>query len=183
MTITKTLDDLSVIFNSLKEVYYFKTKNLGVANITAADMEIPVTEDGVTFKTSEPSVTKIKLTTGRIWTPIASSGDSDISFQVPSVAGEVNNLLMAKKGEDVTMTSTVAGVTFKGNGYNPDEVNISHGGLLLVSEDRGAAIYLPNVDMYASLNIEKDKPAYFDVKVTPLADTTGASMYILFPNA
>ena len=81
-------------------------------------MELPVLSDGVTFDTGAADVSKIKLTTGATWTSIANAGDSDIQFQVPSVAGKINDLLLNKKAETVTMTATIDGETYEGEGYN-----------------------------------------------------------------
>ena len=42
----------------------------------------------------------------------------NIQFQVPSVAGKINDLLLNKKAETVTMTATIDGETYEGEGYN-----------------------------------------------------------------
>ena len=109
--------------------------NSDLATLAAFDMELPVLSDGVTFDTGAADVSKIKLTTGATWTSIANAGDSDIQFQVPSVAGKINDLLLNKKAETVTMTATIDGETYEGEGYNIEPKKVI-GGLFMRSEDR-----------------------------------------------
>ena len=73
------------------------------------------------------------------------AGDSDIQFQVPSVAGKINDLLLNKKAETVTMTATIDGETYEGEGYNIEPKKVI-GGLFMRSEDRQTALFLPNVE-------------------------------------
>ena len=94
ISITTKLEELKVLFNQMKEVYYVSKVNSDLATLAAFDMELPVLSDGVTFDTGAADVSKIKLTTGATWTSIANAGDSDIQFQVPSVAGKINDLLL-----------------------------------------------------------------------------------------
>ena len=65
--------------------------------------------------------------------------------------------------------------TYEGQGYdlNPKKTT---GALLFRSEDMQSAIWLPNVEMYSNLVIETDKPAYFNIKITPLAGKDGAAI-------
>ncbi len=182
ISITTGLDKLRVLFNSMKNVYYNSTANAALASLAKFDMELPVLDDGVTFNTGDASVTRVKLTTQAEWTSIADAGDSDISFQVASVAGEVTELLMGKKtSTPVTMTNTIGGVAFKGDGFSTEPKKVT-GSLFLTSQDGSSAIYLPNIEAYASFVSESDKPAYFNVNVTPLADANGANMYMLAPS-
>ena len=51
----------------------------------------------------------------------------------------------------------------------------------MTSEAKDSAIFLPNIEGYSSFVCEQSKPAYFNVKITPMADTTGANFYILVP--
>ena len=157
ISITTKLEELKVLFNQMKEVYYVSKVNSDLATLAAFDMELPVLSDGVTFDTGAADVSKIKLTTGATWTSIANAGDSDIQFQVPSVAGKINDLLLNKKAE-------------------PKKVI---GGLFMRSEDRQTALFLPNVEGYSNFVSEQDKPGYFNVSVSPLNDAKGASIYIL----
>lgn len=176
ITITTKLEKLKVLFNQMKEVYYVSQVNSDLATLAAFDMELPVLSDGVTFDTGAADVSKIKLTTGATWTSIANAGDSDIQFQVPSVAGEINGLLLNKKAE--TMTATIDGETYEGEGYNIEPKKVI-GGLFMRSEDRQTALFLPNVEGYSNFVSEQDKPGYFNVSVSPLNDAKGASIYIL----
>lgn len=96
--ITKTLEELKALFSQMKNVYFIATANQALNALKGADMELPVLDEGVTFDTGAADVSKIKLTTGAIWTSVATAGDADIQFQVASIAGEVNELLMNKVG-------------------------------------------------------------------------------------
>ena len=175
ISITTKLEELKVLFNQMKEVYYVSKVNSDLATLAAFDMELPVLSDG---DTGAADVSKIKLTTGATWTSIANAGDSDIQFQVPSVAGKINDLLLNKKAETVTMTATIDGETYEGEGYNIEPKKVI-GGLFMRSEDRQTALFLPNVEGYSNFVSEQDKPGYFNVSVSPLNDAKGASIYIL----
>lgn len=177
-TVTTTLDDLEVLFNQMKEVYFIKTPNQELSAITAFDMELPVLDDGVTFNTGEASITKIKLTTGRIWTSVADAGDADVQFQVASVAGAINELLMKKKTETVAMTVTLDGETYEGEGYDTAPKKVK-GAFFMRSEDRATALYLPNVEGYSHFISERGKPGYFNTSWSPKNDSHGAGIYIL----
>lgn len=176
--VTTSLDDLEVLFNQMKEVYFIKTPNKALSEITDFDIELPVLDDGVTFDTGEADVTKVKLTTGRIWTSVADAGDADIAFQIASVAGPINEIFMNKKGSKVAMTATIDGETYEGQGYDftPKKVK---GAFFMRSEDRATAIYLPNVEGYSHFISEKGKPGYFNTSWSPKNDTNGAGIYIL----
>lgn len=182
ITTTTGLDTLRVLFNSMKNVYYISTVNAGLAELAKFDMEFPVLSDGVTFNTGEASITKTKLTTGAEWTSVAEAGDSDITFQVASVADAVASVLMDKKtSAQVAMTNSVDGKTYKGDGYTTEPKKLA-GGLFMTSEAKDSAIFLPNIEGYSSFVCEQNKPAYFNVKITPLADASGANFYIMVPS-
>ena len=174
ISITTKLEELKVLFNQMKEVYYVSKVNSDLATLAAFDMELP----GISVGGKIADVSKIKLTTGATWTSIANAGDSDIQFQVPSVAGKINDLLLNKKAETVTMTATIDGETYEGEGYNIEPKKVI-GGLFMRSEDRQTALFLPNVEGYSNFVSEQDKPGYFNVSVSPLNDAKGASIYIL----
>lgn len=184
LTVTTKLTDLKTLFNDVKEIYFksseIKATDLGKA--FTADMELPVLEEGVSFNTGDADVTEIKLTTGSTWVSKATKGDSDISFQVASIAGPVNSLLMNKVGTDITSTAgiLVDGVTYEGAAYSLAPKKVV-GSLLMFSEDRQTIIALPNVEMYSSLvAADGDNPAYFNVTVTPLENSEGADIMILW---
>lgn len=184
LTVTTKLTDLKTLFNDVKEIY-FKSSEIKVADLNksfTADMELPVLEEGVSFNTGDADVTEIKLTTGSTWVSKATKGDSDISFQVASIAGPVNSLLMNKVGTDITSTEgiLVDGVTYAGAAYSLAPKKVA-GSLLMFSEDRQTIIALPNVEMYASLvAADGDNPAYFNVAVSPLENSEGADIMILW---
>lgn len=184
LTVTTELTDLKTLFNDVKEIY-FKSSEIKAADLGkafTADMELPVLEEGVSFNTGDADVTEIKLTTGSTWVSKATKGDSDISFQVASIAGPVNSLLMNKVGTDITSTAgiLVDGVTYEGAAYSLAPKKVV-GSLLMFSEDRQTIIALPNVGMYSSLvAADGDNPAYFNVTVTPLENSEGADIMILW---
>lgn len=178
ITIAKTLEDLKSIFNKMKNVYFTKTINQALTALANLDMELPVLDGGVNFDTGAADISKIKLTTGSIWTSLANAGDADISFQVASVAGEINKLLLNEKAQSAAMTATINGKTYEGAGYNLEPKKVT-GALFLTSEDGASAIYLPNVEMYSNFVSEQDKPGYFNISVSPVNDKSGASIYIL----
>lgn len=183
VTITTSKESLRVLFNQMKHVFYLATKNTLPSAIATFDKELPVLKDGVTFDTGSPDITKVKLTTGDVWTAVADAGDPDITFQVASVAEDINALFLnVQQGTSeqkiaVGASATVNGKTYKGYGYDMSPKKAT-GGLFLTSEDGESAIFLPNVEMYANLVSEEGKPAYFNVSVSPLTDTKGASIYI-----
>lgn len=184
LTVTTKLTDLKTLFNDVKEIY-FKSSEIKAADLGKAftvDIEFPVLEEGVNFNTGDAEVTKIKLTTGSTWVSKATKGDGDISFQVASIAGPVNSLLMNKVGTEITSTAgiLVDGVTYEGAAYSLAPKKVV-GSLLMFSEDRQTIIALPNVEMYSSLvAADGDNPAYFNVTVTPLENSEGADIMILW---
>lgn len=178
LNITTGLADLQKLFNKMKEVYFVATPNSDLATLAAFDMELPVIDDGISFNTGEPDVTTVKLTTGENWTSYGKAGDPDISIQVASIAGKVNDLLMNKQGDKKKMVNGFGetGVeTYEGQGYDLSPKKTT-GALFFRSEDKQSAIWLPNVEMYSNLVIETDKPAYFNIKITPLAGKDGAAI-------
>lgn len=184
MAITKTheLTTLSTLFSSIKEVYFKETelKSTDLTNASLAiDAELPVLEDGVSFDTGSPDVTQIKLTTGKIWTQKTKRGDSDISFNVASVEGYVNDLLMNKSTATTIETKFDEKATYTGEGYNLDPKVVT-GSLIMYSEDHSTIIALANAYMVSSLNAaDGDNPAYFKVVCTPRANSAGDEIFIL----
>lgn len=184
ITVTNKLDSLKTLFNSVKEIYY-KSKALASADLGGAsltmDMELPVLEDGVSVNTGDADVTNIKITTGATWTTKAVKGDPDISFQVASVDGVINDLLLNKVDAAAVASATALldGVTYEGSGYSLAPKKVT-GSLVMFSEDRQTIIILPNVEIYSSLvAADGDNPAYFNVSVTPVENSEGADIFIL----
>ena len=180
--ITKSLSDLKKLFSQMHNIYYTKTTNQTLATLASFDMELPVVEGGVTFKSGEAQLTKTKLTTGELWDVTSKSGDDDISYQISSFAPEI---LAAFTNADATatdMVSTVNGITYSGYGINTSPKKVG-GALFMTSLDLSAAIYIPNAQIFSNLVNENDKPAYINSKVSALADTTGKNIYVLFKKA
>lgn len=184
LTVTTSLAELKVLFNDIDEIYYksgeIKASDLGSTALTTL-MELPVLDEGVTFDTGAADVTRVRITTQETWTSKATKGDPDITFQVASIAGEVNDLLMTKiTAAAVTgATNLVNGKTYAGSGYSLSPKKVT-GALVMFSEDKQSVIILPSVEMYASfVGNDGDNPAYFNVAVTPVANSEGADIYIL----
>lgn len=175
LTITNK-ESLKQIFDKVNRVYYFETAGAALANQTKC-LELPVLEDGVTFDTGEAEVNEVKLTDRTTWVSKANQGDSDISFQVSSVHQTINDLLMEKK-TSAAMSGDFDGMTYTGDGYSLAPKKVT-GALLMQSEDKTTAIYLPNVEIFASFNGEggDDSTGYYNVQVTPLTDANGAAFY------
>ena len=169
-------DTLKQIFDKVSRVYYFASANTALGSQTQA-LEFPVLEDGVSFNTGDPDKNEVKLTDGTTWTSKVKQGESDISFQVSSVHSTINDLLMEKK-TNAAMTGTFDNFNYSGQGYSLAPKKVT-GALLMLSEDRQTAIYLPNVEIFASFNGEggDDSTGYYNVAVTPLTDNNGAAFY------
>lgn len=178
------LTDLRTLFNDMDEVY-LKLTALTAADVTASlevDMELPVLDEGVTFNTGDADVTRIKLTTGVNWVSKASAGDPDISLQVASIDGKVNETLLEKlpDGKDIASAELLSGTSFQGAGYKLKPKKVV-GAIIMFSEDKQTCIVLPNVEMYSSLVLaDGDNPAYFNVQITPLENADGADIFILW---
>lgn len=184
ITVTTKLTDLKTLFNDVKEIYYKagEVKGAELGKAFSTDMELPVLEEGVSFNTGEAEVTPVKLTTGTVWTSKAVKGDPDISFQVASIAGAINDLLMNKIAEiaEGTAGALVDGVTYQGGAYSLAPKKVT-GALIMFSEDRQTVIALPNVEIYSSLVVaDGDNPAYFNIKVTPMENSEKSEIMILW---
>lgn len=172
---------LKKLFNDVEEVFFYPKQITSAMLAAGIDnlIELPVTEEGVNFDTGEADVSRTKLTTGMIWASKASKGDSDISFQIPSIDGTINNLFMKVNETSVVPSVTLLDNEFEGEGYSlaPKKVE---GALIMPSADRQTTIILPAVEMFASLNLgDGDNPAYFNVSVTPVSNDDGDEIFIL----
>lgn len=178
VTVSTNKESLKTIFDKVHRVYYFPDATKPLAEQTGG-IEFPVLESGVTFNTGDPDINEIKLTDESTWVSKSKQGDSDISFQVSSVHNTINDLLMEKKTTNA-ISAEFGGVTYTGNGYSLAPKKVT-GALLMTSEDKSTAVYLPNVEMFSSFNGEggDDSTGYYNVKVTPLPDSTGAAFYPL----
>ena len=176
-----TLSAVKELFSKMKNVYYDSTANQKLSEITALQ-ELPVLSDGVTFKTGESSLTKVKLTTGAIWDMLSDAGDDDIQFQMPTVHSTVMSIFIGTPSAAATTTGTVRGVTYSGAGYSTEPKKVS-GGFFLTSSDASEAIWLPNVVAYANIVNENNKPAYINVKCSAMNDTEGFNIYFLKKSA
>lgn len=181
ISVTNQLSELRAVFNKMDEVYYKSTeiKTTDLASALTVDMELPVLEDGVTFNTGEPETTEIKLTTGANWVVRTDKGDSDISFQVASLKGEVNDLFMDKKNTVSSSSNLDATATYAGAAYSLAPKKVA-GSLIMMSDSKDVIVILTNIEMYGSLVVaDGDNPAYFQATVTPLENSEGAEIIIL----
>lgn len=186
LTVSKGLSDLATLFSGMKNVY-FKNGELTATDLAnealTVDLELPVLEDA-NFDTGAPDVSQIKLISGKIWAQKTKRGDSDISFNVASVDGEINDLLLNVSSANVTgkVGSIVPDATYSGKGYNLDP-KVVKGSLICVSEDKSTIIAIANASIVSSLNAaDGDNPAYFKLVVTPFANSAGDEIYILKKN-
>lgn len=181
ITVTNQLSALRAVFNKMDEVYYSKTP-LTVSKLASAitvDMELPVLSDGVTFNTGEPETIETKLTTGTNWVTRTEKGDSDISLQVASLKGIINDLFMDKKEEIVPTSNLAEDESYSGAAYSMAPKKIS-GALIMMSDSKDVIVILPSIEMYGSLVVaDGDNPAYFNVIVTPLENEDGSDIFIL----
>jgi len=178
VTITKGINDLKKIFSQMNKIYFMKTPNQALTAITTFDLELPVLESGVAFKSAEAQTTKTKLTSGSLWDVTAKSGDDDISYQTASLDPLVLSTFLDATVSGVDMTSTVNGITYTGYGISTDPKKVL-GSLFMTSQDLSCAIYLPNTQIFSNLVNEENKPAYINSKVSALNDLTGKNIYVL----
>lgn len=184
ITITNDLSALETHFCQMHHIFYIAEPNQSLAELTSFDAELPVLEDGVGFDTGAPSVSRVKITEGRTICTSATQGDPSINFQVASIAGYINDLLMENKVASAEVGGTIDGVTYEGKGYTLAPKKVT-GALFMTSKDKKSAIYLPNVEMFASFNGQagNDSTGYYNVEVTPLVDENGAAFYPLTAKA
>lgn len=178
VTVTTNKESLKQIFDKVNKVYYFPDNSLALGS-QKDGIEFPVLGNGVTFDTGGVNKNEVELTDGTIWASKATKGDSDIAFQVSSVHSTINDLLMEKKTQS-SISAEFDDMIYSGDGYSLGVKKVV-GSLLMTSEDKTTAIYLPNVEMYASFNGEggDDSTGYYNVVVTPLPDSNGAAFYPL----
>jgi len=184
ISITTTLESLHELISKMANVYYISTPNQALSAITTFDMELPVLADGLTFDTGAPTVNRVKLTEGRTWKTGAQQGDADISMQVSSIAGPVSDLFFESGSSAAVISGAIGGYKYSGKGYSLTPKKVT-GALFMQSDDKTSAIYLPNVEMFASFNGSggDDTTGYYNVAITPLKDTNGNEFYPLVGSA
>ena len=122
---------------------------------------------------------EIKLTTGSTWTSRAVKGDADISFQVASVTGAVNETFMDKVSEIEATSNFDETASYEGGAYKLSPKKVT-GALVMFSEDKQTIIILPSVEIYSSLVVaDGDNPAYFNLNVKPVENADGSDIFIL----
>ena len=180
LSVTTSIGDLKILFNKVKHVYMFNTVGMLPSAVSAADFELPIVEDTVEFNTGEPDVTRVKLTTGDTWTSIATAGDAEITLQLSTVADSLLSIFFTKKtNAAATLGAEIENNTYEGYGYSfsdPKKVNC---GLLMTSADNETVFFLPDVEIYSSLETSNDVPAFINCSVTPTVDTNGVQIYVL----
>lgn len=184
LSVTTTIGQLKVLFNKIKHVYFFTEAGLSPEDVSVANFELPIVEDTVTFNTGEPDVTRVKLTTGDTWTSIASAGDAEITLQLSTVATSLLDIFFDKTGEGAShalreLNVSVGGREFAGYGYSFSSPKKVNGGLLMTSADNDVVLFLPDVEMYSSLQTDNDVPAFINVTCTPTVDVNGVQIWVL----
>ena len=187
ISITKDINAIRKLFNRIHSVGYIAPSGENwngtpPSSVSAITCMLPILASSVTFDTGKPEITEVKLTTGEKWTTMMTAGEASISMQCSSYHEFVNSLFLTEKVSTETTLgasgSTLEGVAYSGKGYSTEAKKVT-GSLVLRDESKESVIYLPNVEIFASVGVEEDKPGYFDLQVTPLADANGASIYFL----
>jgi len=186
LAVSTTIGQLKVLFNKIKHVYFFTEAGKLPGQLTTANFELPIVEDTVQFNTGEPDVSRVKLTTGDTWTSIATAGDAEITLQLSTVASSLLDIFFEKTGKNegetpdtVSLGATIGGRSFAGYGYSFSSPKKVNGGLLMTSADNEVVLYLPDVEMYSSLQTDNDVPAFINVTCTPTVDKNGVQIWVL----
>lgn len=183
-----TLNDLQQVMELMGEAYLYN-KEIKPSDLTetddildSADFEMPLGDDGVTFEIGDPDITRKKITEGRTWITYAKRGDDNITFQVPSFADKMNELWLNK----VTSTAVKAKVdadALTGAGYalKPKKVV---GGWIFRNPEHTMAVILPITECYGTFKGgQGDNNGYYNVSVTPKANSGNVELYILHKTA
>lgn len=167
--------DLHDVLGNIEKVFYNKAVNAAPTELTGKfDFKLPVLDESVNMDMGEPDVSNVKLIDQTNWTSYAKKGDPDISLQIPSLSDKIGELLGNRIG--TALENAALKMKFQGYSTTPKKVV---GSLLFVSDDELVVVYFPNVEIIATFSkSENDKPAYFNCKVTPIPDSTGADFYI-----
>lgn len=178
VTVTKDVSALRILFNKVGRIYFTSDTGKTPETLTTLDFRLPILEDSVEFDTGEPDIETVNLTTGEKWTTMTTAGEPNITMQCASFAPEITGLFLHAT-TPVIGPMTLDGNAFAGKGYDLSAKKVT-GGLLLLGEDLGMAIFLPHVEIYSSIGIEQNVPGYFTMNVTPLAsETDGTAIYFL----
>ena len=181
ITVTNSVDSLRTIFNRIHSVGYLTEPTLPAA-VDTIDYWLPILEGSVTFDTGQPDITEVKLTTGAKWTTMTEAGDSEISMQCSTFNSSICDLFLTKKITATTLGTTgdtLDGSTYSGNGYSLESKKVT-GAMILLDESKKNLIFLPNVEIFASVGIEEENPGYFTLQITPLAHgDSGAAIYFM----
>lgn len=178
IAITNELDALKQCFDNPGEVYFSPTPTDDIAALATVDYALPVIQSQALINTGEATINRTKLIDSQTWCSYPVSGDPDISLQVASVKNSITDLFMNKAGAAITMTNTINGKTYAGQGYSLAVKKVK-GTLLYVSMDKSFMILLPNVSVYASFNAGGDTAAYFDLAIDPMPNADGVSIAFL----
>lgn len=175
--------DLKTLFISMKEAYYF-SKALVAEDLTkqlTPDIQLPPLDGGVTFDTGAPDRTEIKLVSQEVWATKVTRGNTDISIQYPSISDKLLDIFFNKiDGQSGDSTTIVTGKTYHYNGYDFDPKRIS-GSLLFTNDDRSVIIVLPNVEMFASMQVQEgDAGQHINSAITPMKNADGTEIYVLY---
>lgn len=183
ITITNDISDFQSVFDNPKDVFFNASPVSDPDLLATLEKQLPIIVSQATLNTGAPTVNETKLIDGRIWSSYATAGDADIKLQVASIAGSITDLFMNKVGDAISMTNTLGGKTYTGQGYNISPKKVK-GALLYRSQDEEKLILLPNVDIYASFNAGSGTTAgYFDLIIKPKENADGVSIAFLSATA
>lgn len=180
---TTTLSDLHSVMELMGEAYFYE-KEIKASDLvdtkdilSEADYEMPLSEDGVTFDIGDPDITRKKITEGRTWLTFAKRSDDDISMQVPSIAEKLNELFLTKTGSEAK--AKIGNDSYSGYGYQLKPKKVV-GSWIFRNPEHTIAVLLPNTENYGTFKGAKgDTEAYYNVSITPLANSNNVDIYIL----
>lgn len=185
---TKTLSDLQKVMELMGEAYFYNaeikdTDLLSTANfLDKAAFEMPLSDEGVTFEVADPDITRKKITEGRVWITYAKRGDDNISFQVPSFDDSLNELFL-NKVTSAEKTVKIGDNNYKGSGYSLKPKKIV-GGWVFLNPEHTIAVIMPKTENYGTFKgAQGDQEGYYNVAVTPMANSKDVEVYILHKEA
>lgn len=180
----QTLNDLQKVMELMGEAYFFE-KEVKPEDLTetadildAADFEMPLGDDGVTFEVGDPDITRKKITEGRNWITFAKRSDDNISFQVPSFADKMNELWMHKATSEA-VKAKVGGDAYQGAGYQLKPKKVV-GSWVFRNPEHTITVLLPLTENYGTFKgAQGDNEGYYNVAVTPMPNSANVDVYIL----
>lgn len=189
MAANKQISHLNQVTSDFSHVYFIDCTSLVnneinssniVEKVQSPDFEFPVVADSITYNLGDTSSEYVKLASGENWACKRTKDDPDISFNVASNNSKVAELFATAKTNSIGVTPPVAGATTKRViGYDAATVKVVYGALVF-ADDAGNIEILPKCELSASRG--KDSVAYWAVKVNPLQNSEGVSVFTVVEN-